>query len=392
MVLCSLLVCDTLGSQFTVSRLKEPKYHGETIKNVTETTQKFDKPKIIAVAQDTKGPEIRTGLLKGYHGETIKNVTETTQKFDKPKIIAVAQDTKGPEIRTGLLKGDNLRSSEETFTAIYSNLSIDTANLSNDITVLTAYFNIGAFAKGSVRIKFTPSNYYEWMSAYGKMRNNLVVYTDDERTYKTFQKLRGNVFKEQTKLFFINKTELLSFRIEKNISDIFKQQGYPKHLPNTVIPEYSCAMHAKYELLNRIIRKNFFHTKYFMWSDIGLFRTPQNSLFKFALPKNFDDTKVAFSRVYGFNRNSAYKDIIYNNAVWLAGGCSLGKYDVLLKFTQEYFNFLHEALSMKLVSTDQQIIYGMYVDKQKPVTKLQLYESGWYALSNTCYEAGKALI
>ncbi|XP_029635374.1 uncharacterized protein LOC115210785 isoform X3 [Octopus sinensis] len=339
-------------SQFTVSRLKEPK----------------------------------------YHGETIKNVTETTQKFDKPKIIAVAQDTKGPEIRTGLLKGDNLRSSEETFTAIYSNLSIDTANLSNDITVLTAYFNIGAFAKGSVRIKFTPSNYYEWMSAYGKMRNNLVVYTDDERTYKTFQKLRGNVFKEQTKLFFINKTELLSFRIEKNISDIFKQQGYPKHLPNTVIPEYSCAMHAKYELLNRIIRKNFFHTKYFMWSDIGLFRTPQNSLFKFALPKNFDDTKVAFSRVYGFNRNSAYKDIIYNNAVWLAGGCSLGKYDVLLKFTQEYFNFLHEALSMKLVSTDQQIIYGMYVDKQKPVTKLQLYESGWYALSNTCYEAGKALI
>lgn len=40
-----------------------------------------------------------------YHGETIKNVREATQQFDKQKIIAIALDTKGPEIRTGLLKG-----------------------------------------------------------------------------------------------------------------------------------------------------------------------------------------------------------------------------------------------------------------------------------------------
>ncbi|GAB1605874.1 pyruvate kinase PKM-like isoform X1 [Argonauta hians] len=40
-----------------------------------------------------------------YHGDTIKNVREATQKFDKPRITAIALDTKGPEIRTGLLKG-----------------------------------------------------------------------------------------------------------------------------------------------------------------------------------------------------------------------------------------------------------------------------------------------
>uniref|UniRef100_A0A0L8G3V9 Uncharacterized protein n=1 Tax=Octopus bimaculoides TaxID=37653 RepID=A0A0L8G3V9_OCTBM len=258
-------------------------------------------------------------------------------------------------------------------------------NLSNEISVLTAYFNLGSFAKGNPGHKYTPNVYYKWMSVFGSMTNNLIVYTDDKTAYKYFQKLRRNFPKERTKLFLIDKKELWSFKIEKKISDIFKQPGYPRHLPNTVVPGYSCAMHAKFELLNRVIRKNYYHTKYFMWLDIGIFREH----LKMVIPKNFDDTKVAYSNVFTFNQYVTYRDIIYNNMVWLAGGCNLGKYDVLYKFTQEYFNFLNKSLSIKLISTDQQMIYGMYVDKHKPETKLQLYYSGWFKLSDLCYTAGK---
>jgi pyruvate kinase len=48
-----------------------------------------------------------------YHGETIKNCREAAAKYAKEKgvhpSLAIALDTKGPEIRTGLLEGDDGR-------------------------------------------------------------------------------------------------------------------------------------------------------------------------------------------------------------------------------------------------------------------------------------------
>lgn len=44
-------------------------------------------------------------MLK-YHGNTIKNIREATLQVTNPaRPIGIALDTKGPEIRTGLIKG-----------------------------------------------------------------------------------------------------------------------------------------------------------------------------------------------------------------------------------------------------------------------------------------------
>ena len=48
-----------------------------------------------------------------YHGQTIVNIREAVKKFQEDygydPCVAIALDTKGPEIRTGLLEGDDGR-------------------------------------------------------------------------------------------------------------------------------------------------------------------------------------------------------------------------------------------------------------------------------------------
>lgn len=47
-----------------------------------------------------------------YHGETIKNIREAVETITPDPLyyrpVAIALDTKGPEIRTGLVKGVNM--------------------------------------------------------------------------------------------------------------------------------------------------------------------------------------------------------------------------------------------------------------------------------------------
>ncbi|KAL5019721.1 hypothetical protein ScPMuIL_002613 [Solemya velum] len=63
-------------------------YHLQTIKNVREAVSQFSHPRPVAIALDTKGPEIRTGLLEGgasaeirYEaGDIVKITTDDTYK------------------------------------------------------------------------------------------------------------------------------------------------------------------------------------------------------------------------------------------------------------------------------------------------------------------------
>lgn len=62
------------------SPLLSLQYHAETIKNVRAATESFASDPIlyrpVAVALDTKGPEIRTGLIKGVSIQEFRSLNE----------------------------------------------------------------------------------------------------------------------------------------------------------------------------------------------------------------------------------------------------------------------------------------------------------------------------
>jgi hypothetical protein len=50
---------------------------------------------------------------------------------------------------------------------------------------------------------------------------------------------------------------LWAFQLIDKIKAVFSQPGYPKHIPNTIMPAYSATQHAKYALVSNAIHTLF---------------------------------------------------------------------------------------------------------------------------------------
>nr|KAG5713426.1 hypothetical protein BaRGS_024974 [Batillaria attramentaria] len=261
-------------------------------------------------------------------------------------------------------------------------------NMSTEITIITAYFNIGKLNKGSPTRKHTPDMYKRWMSVFGRIDNPVIVFADTEEVITMFKNLRGHFHPERTQTFLINRDQLWSFQLAPEIKAVFSQPGYPRSEPNTVYENYSCVMHAKFELVNKVIREELCHTQYLAWMDVGLFRAlvHESYIFSLSVPADFDGDKVAYSRQYKFDPSLTPYQIIAEDWVWVSGAMFLGRPEVIYLYTQDYMLAVRKLLDMKLMSTDQQVIYIMYHPSFafQPRADLQVYttnnENDWFYL------------
>lgn len=263
-----------------------------------------------------------------------------------------------------------------------------------NVTIVTAYWNLGTFQKGVGGLKFSTNTYFKWASTFKYLVNPLVVYTDCKEFKELMETLRSDRL-NNTMIYLLNRTELWPFQLVTQMKSVLDQPGYPKYYPNTVIPEYPAAQHSKYAVVAETIRKGVFANPYFAWVDIGYFRDVVERKVDFTLdiPPGFDPGKISVNRVEGLSMNIDPFTIFRKNIVWVGGGIFLGKGEVLLQFEQLYHRAVKYFLDQQLVNSDQQVLYSMYSKKGrealKPNIELQLYipkGSGnpWFYLGYLC--------
>ena len=203
----------------------------------------------------------------------------------------------------------------------------------------------------------------------------------------------------KTRIIRVHRSQLRSFQQVEKIRALFQDPQYPKHHPNTVVAEYPCSQHAKYELVHDAIDKGYFSsTKFIAWIDIGYFRylTRRRRKFYVVTPPGMDESKIAMTEVNRGDMSLFPSDIFRGNLVWVGGGMSVGTRPVFREFVEEYEQSTERFLSQGLSNTDQQVIYSMFTDINnvagKTRTKIQTYtwfldrvDSCWFYLGYLCY-------
>ena len=223
-----------------------------------------------------------------------------------------------------------------------SNISqFNNHSLKDSVTIVTAYFNIGFFQKGENKvIVFKPNTYREWMRIFKKIHNPVIAYFDDKNDMEYFNQIRAELPSNLTQTALVNRNELWSFGLYSKIKSLYRKPTYPKFHPNTVIPEYTCAVHAKYEVLLKALQENPFKTRHFSWVDIGYFRSLFVELtviqpFTITKPPEYDPSKVSFTEINKLSHSSqSLEEMFFKGLVWLAGGFFIGDITVMAKLAQ----------------------------------------------------------
>lgn len=270
-------------------------------------------------------------------------------------------------------------------------------NVYENITIVTAYWDLGTFQKGK-KMQHTRHKYEEWASVFEMMLNPVIVYTDSIDFKTSMENYRSKLI-NKTVICYVNRNMFWPFSLTKKIKAVFDQPGYPKYYPNTFVPEYSASQHVKFAVMSDAVRRNIFNTPLFSWLDVGYFRdiVTDKRYFRLTEPPFFDVNKLSVNEISPKQHNLTSSDIFIKNLVWVGGGMLIGTGEIFLRFENLYKRAVIHFLNQKLMNTDQQIIYAIYTDDGRslfnPSVELQTYkyrkcmsttENKWFYLGYIC--------
>ncbi|XP_013393577.1 uncharacterized protein LOC106161228 [Lingula anatina] len=263
-----------------------------------------------------------------------------------------------------------------------------------NVTVVTAFFSLGNFIKGTLLRR--EDFYQQNAGKIAMVRNPLIFYTNSPEIAQQITFFRRSYQPSlQTDVIIMNINDSWAFGLRPRIQAIFNQDGYPKYHPQTINANYSVAMHAKYEVMADAIKSGRVRTTHVCWMDFGIWRNEEGEGFEVGIPNDVIDGQVAYTEIEA-NSNPTPRNIVYLDMVWVVGAFFIGRVEAVQTFCTDYRRGVHWMIKHFLMSTDQQVIYTLYSKhfKLNPRVHIQTYRappefshSPWYYLAYRCRRA-----
>lgn len=263
-----------------------------------------------------------------------------------------------------------------------------------NITLVSAYIDIGEFGKGTAGNKRDNKIYTTWSEPFSKVVAPLLFFTDSLSFSVHIQDVRRDLA-HLTKIVHVNRSELWAFQQRPSIAKVYAG-NYPKHWPNTVYPDYTCLTHAKFDFILDALDKAYFPpTPYVAWMDVGYLRDIVNraypTLYYLRPPNVSNVSRVMVGQVNHPDFHQPWQGIFRKNKNWVAGGFFLATRDVFRAFVLAYRRAVMSFLQLGESNVEQHVLYAMYTDSGRTVAKPDvefhtIHSPNWFNIGYQCLQ------
>ncbi len=241
----------------------------------------------------------------------------------------------------------------------------------SDITIVTAYFDIGRNNwKGYER---NNNKYIQYFKFWAKIRNNIIVYTNKDLVEKIYEIRNNYGLKERTKVIAIEDIHDIDTLLYKKMKEVMANEislnfHFHKEIkrPEAWNVEYNYVTFLKYYFVNKAIT-DFKLNGLISWLDFGFNHGGNLGLidsddFDFHWKYNFSK-KIHLFAVKKINKERPIFDIIRNLDTYIMGGIMIAPSDMWGTFYNLTRQSMINLLECGFCDDDQTIALMAYYKK-----------------------------
>jgi protein YibB len=267
-------------------------------------------------------------------------------------------------------------------------------NISNDISIVTAFFDIGrgnlpAMKHGRILPHYqhrSVETYFEFFKNLAKLDNEMVVYTTEDMVERIHNIRKSFGHEKKTKIISL-KSYLPDdmHELKERIQNIMDSPEYYSKVVNPQLIEY---WHADYVLVNifkslyvsHAIQSGFISSPVTAWIDFGYVRhdncIPPSNKWTY----NFDPEKIHFFNIRDIEPDRAIDDIIYTGDVYIQGCHMVAGTKKWQLMKQLIMGNLEVLLKHNLIDDDQTLLLMSYLTKPEEFELRYVDPSDWFII------------